>query len=164
MWAGAPSTGGASRSSSRSALSVSGGRSSGVAERLSMDTSYPVAPEAAKVCRWFDMRDAQTARAVAAHLEVDGPQRAAIVIDGDFDIAGEPHARSLLREAVEAHVEALEIDFCAASFADCSAVRLALQAREEVGAYGGRLSVRAPRAVQRVFDLTQTTALVGLVR
>ena len=100
----------------------------------------------------------------AAHLEVGTQRRAALVIDGDFDISGEPHARLLLREAVEAHVEALEIDFCAASFADCSAVRLALQAREDLGSYGGSVSVRAPRAVQRVFDLTRTAALVGLVR
>jgi anti-anti-sigma factor len=99
-----------------------------------------------------------------AHLELDGAQRASLVIDGDFDIAGEPHARLLLREATEAHVPDLEIDFCAATFVDCSAVRLALQAREAVDAYGGHLRVRAPRPVQRVFDLTSTASLVELVR
>ena len=99
-----------------------------------------------------------------AHLVLDGERRASLVIDGDFDIAGEPHARQLLREATAAHVHDLEIDFCAASFADCSAVRLALQARDEVAAYGGTRRVRVPRPVQRVFDLTRTAALVDIVR
>ena len=99
-----------------------------------------------------------------AHLELTRARGAALVIHGDFDISGEPHARMLLREAVDAHVPTLEIDFCGARFADCSAVRLALHARDEVGAYGGEVSVRAPRPVQRVFDLTRTAAVVGLVR
>lgn len=100
----------------------------------------------------------------AAHLELDDARRASIVIDGDFDIAGEPHANVLLRQVVAAEVPDVEIDFCQASFADCSAVRLALQAREQVGAYGGEVRVRAPREVQRVFDLTSTAGLVELVR
>ena len=99
-----------------------------------------------------------------AHLELDDARRAAIVIDGDFDIASEPHARLLLREVVDAQVPDVEIDFCSAGFADCSAVRLALHAREQVGAYGGAVRVRAPRSVQRVFDLTSTAALVDMVR
>jgi anti-anti-sigma factor len=99
-----------------------------------------------------------------AHLERDDDRSASIVIDGDFDIASEPHARMLLREIVEANIREVEIDFCNAAFADCSAVRLALQARDEVAAYGGAVRVRAPRAVQRVFDLTRTTGVVELVR
>jgi anti-anti-sigma factor len=99
-----------------------------------------------------------------AHLELDDRRSASIVIDGDFDIASEPHARMLLREVVDANIRDVEIDFCNADFADCSAVRLALEARDEIEAYGGAVRVRAPRAVQRVFDLTRTAGVVELVR
>ena len=102
--------------------------------------------------------------AAVAHLELDDHASALIIIDGDFDIAGEPHARMLVREVAEAHIPKVEIDFCNASFADCSAVRLALHAREEISAYGGALRVRAPLSVQRVFDLTRTAGVVELVR
>ena len=102
--------------------------------------------------------------AAVAHLEIDDDAIASIIIDGDFDIAGEPHARMLVREVAEAQIAEVEIDFCNATFADCSAVRLALHAREQVGAYGGALRVRAPRSVQRVFDLTRTARVVELVR
>jgi anti-anti-sigma factor len=99
-----------------------------------------------------------------AHLELDDARFAAIVIDGDFDIASEPHARLLLREVVDARVPDVEIDFCRTGFADCSAVRLTLQAREQVAAYGGAVRVRASRSVQRVFDLTSTSSLVEMIR
>lgn len=98
-----------------------------------------------------------------AHLELDDHRSASIVIDGDFDISAEPHARMLLREVVDAHIRDVEIDFCNSGFADCAAVRLALHAREAVGAYGGVVRVRAPRPVQRVFDLTRASGVVEIV-
>jgi anti-anti-sigma factor len=109
------------------------------------------------------MRAHDNYEGAVAHLELGDERSASIVIDGDFDIASEPHARMLLREVVDAHIRQLEIDFCNARFADCSAVRLALEARDEVGAYGGAVRVLAPRAVQRVFELTRTTGVVELV-
>ncbi len=102
--------------------------------------------------------------AAVAHLEIEDLASASIIIDGDFDIAGEPHARMLVREVAEAQIPKVEIDFCNATFADCSAVRLALHAREQISGYGGALRVRAPLPVQRVFDLTRTSGLVELVR
>jgi anti-anti-sigma factor len=125
------------------------------------DGSADLVPAVRSVCGMSAGREIEGA---VAHLELGDHASASIVIDGDFDIAGEPHARMLVREVVDAHIPEVEIDFCNANFADCSAVRLALHAREQVSAYGGALRVRAPEPVQRVFDLTRTSRVVELVR
>jgi anti-anti-sigma regulatory factor len=49
------------------------------------------------------------------------------------------------------------------SFADSSVVRLALKARDHVSPRGGRVVIKAPAEVRRLFELTRTAELFSLV-
>jgi anti-anti-sigma factor len=92
-----------------------------------------------------------------ARLILDRDQRAArIVFEAACDVAIVEEAEKLLREAADADVRRLELDFEKVPFADTTAVRLALLARDHIAAIGGQLIVKAPPPVRRVFDLTRT--------
>ena len=92
-----------------------------------------------------------------AQLILDAEHRAAaLVIEGDCDIVAVEQAEPLLRQAVEADVERLELNLCRVRFADSAAVRLSIAAERELSAKGGQLIIKAPPPVKQIFDLTQT--------
>ena len=96
----------------------------------------------------------------AVHLLVDRIHRTGVlVIDQDCDLAVTGAVHRLLREAIDAGVSSLEIDLRTVSFADATAIRLALDARRRLGRHGGEITIKASPAVRRIFDLTHTSGL-----
>ncbi len=98
-----------------------------------------------------------------AHLLVDADRRAAKIVLNTpaVDIRVVQPIEALLSSA--AGVEELEIDLTGVSFADSAVVRLALKAREYVEPLGGRVVIKAPAEVRRLFELTDTAKLFALV-
>jgi anti-anti-sigma factor len=93
-----------------------------------------------------------------AQLILDAEKREArIVFLAALDIAIVETAERLLREAAEANVRRLELDFANVPFADTTVVRLAMKAREHVVRSGAEVVVvKAPPPIRRLFDLTKT--------
>ena len=106
----------------------------------------------------IDWRTDGDARLVA---DFDGA-RGTLVLERDCDLTAFAPARRLLREAAALGVKDLRLDFSHVAFADTTAVRLALAAREELASAGGRVSIVGSPATLRVFELTQTSALFSL--
>ena len=92
-----------------------------------------------------------------AHLILDREHRdATIVIDGDCDLLMEVEVRPLLHRAIEADIEHLELDFRPGHFADLAALRLTHTADADLRSASASLTVKAPHAVRRLFELTGT--------
>lgn len=99
-----------------------------------------------------------------ARIIVQPDRRTArIVLAGSVDVAALAPVEVLLQDAVHAQVETIELDLSEVSFADSSIVRLAIRAHEYVAPVGGRVTIRAPAEVRRIFDLTQTSNLFAIV-
>jgi anti-anti-sigma factor len=69
----------------------------------------------------------------------------------------------LIHEASAADVRDLHLDFERVSFADSTAVRIALKARDRIAAHGGRVTIKAPPQVRRLFEMTETDGLFTIV-
>ena len=96
-----------------------------------------------------------------ASLTIDaGGRHATLVVGGDCDIAMRSRVEALLREASDAGVQDLELDFCAIDFADCSAIHLIDAARRALGQ--DHVTVRAGACVERLFELTGTSRRFGV--
>jgi anti-anti-sigma factor len=100
-----------------------------------------------------------------AQLILDLERRAArIVLHAPaVDVEVVEPLEGLLKQAADTKVEHLEIDLSKVSFADSAVVRLALKARDYVEPVGGRLVIRAPAEVRRLFELTKTADLFAIV-
>ena len=98
-----------------------------------------------------------------AHLIVDPERRAArIVLNTEaVDIRVVRPIEGLLESA--AGVRELELDLSNVSFADSAVVRLALKARDYVDQTDGRVVIKAPAEVRRIFELTKTAGLFAIV-
>ena len=100
----------------------------------------------------------------AARLILDRERRAAtIILEAACDMRVVDPVQALLREAAEADVRELELDFGRVPFADSTALNLALTARDHVAPKGGRVIVKAPPAVRRIFEVTKTADLFEIV-
>ena len=98
-----------------------------------------------------------------AHLIVDPERQSAkIVLNAEaVDIRVVKPIEGLLQSA--SGVRELEIDLSSVSFADSAVVRLALKARDYVDPADGRVVIRAPAEVRRIFELTKTADLFAIV-
>ena len=95
-----------------------------------------------------------------ASLTIDAGRRlATLVVGGDCDVAMRSRVQPLLREASDADVQELEVEFRAA-FADCSAIHLVDDACRALGR--DHVSVRACATVERIFELTRTSGRFGI--
>src|SRR4051812_11765109 len=94
------------------------------------------------------------------HLVLDREHRnATLVFDGDCDISSLAPTRRLVQQAAVAGVTDLAFDFTAVTFADTTAVRVALEVRDDLAGGAGCVSVYASASVKRIFELTNTTGL-----
>ncbi len=83
-----------------------------------------------------------------------------LALYGELDIATSPMLERRLRMAEGAESERLVIDLKGLQFLDSAGLHVLVQAQERAQARGRELSLlRGPRAVQRVFDLTDTGRL-----
>ena len=101
----------------------------------------------------------------AAELIVDADRRAARIVlhVPAVDVRVVEPVEGLLERAVSADLQQLEIDLSNVSFADSAVVRLALKARDYVEPAGGRVVIKAPASVLRLFELTKTADLFAIV-
>jgi anti-anti-sigma factor len=100
-----------------------------------------------------------------AQLILDSENREAkiVVKASAVDVQLVAPIERLLDEVATAGVERLEIDLGTVSFADSSVVRLALKARERLAPRGAKVVIKAPSAVSRLFELTETDGLFEFV-
>ena len=100
-----------------------------------------------------------------AQLIVDRGRRAAKILltSTSVDVKVVEPIEGLLQRAVEQHVHEVELDLSEVSFADSSIVRLALKARDHVAPVGGKVVIKAPAEVRRLFELTRTAELFSIV-
>ena len=101
----------------------------------------------------------------AAELILDRERRAAkIVLHAPaIDVGVVEPLEGLIREAAGADLDQLELDLTNVSFADSAVVRLALKARDCLEPAGGRVVIKAPAPVLRLFELTRTADLFAIV-
>lgn len=100
-----------------------------------------------------------------AQLIVDRGRRAAKILltSTAVDVRVVEPVEGLLKQAAEHDVHEVELDLSDVSFADSSIVRLALKARDHVAPVGGRVVIKAPAEVRRLFELTRTAELFSIV-
>ena len=89
---------------------------------------------------------------------------AKIVVKAEaVDLKAVAPVEKLLDEVASADVHTLELDLASVSFADSSIVRLALKAHDHLAPKGTKVVIKAPPAVRRLFELTQTDRLFEIV-
>jgi anti-anti-sigma factor len=97
-------------------------------------------------------------------LELDAERRAArIVLEEAVDVSVAAPVEQLLLQAVEAGVERVELDFANVSFADSTAVRLAMKAHHHLVSKDKQVVIKAPPSVRRLFDMTGTASLFEIL-
>jgi len=100
---------------------------------------------------------AQYGLVVRGMHEVDALQ---LALYGELDIATSPMLERRLQMAEGADSDRLVIDLSGLQFLDSAGLHVLVQAQERAQARGRQLSLlRGPRAVQRVFDLTDADRL-----
>jgi anti-anti-sigma factor len=100
-----------------------------------------------------------------AQLILDRERRAAKIVlhAAAVDVQVVEPLDRLLAQAGGARLEHFELDLSNVSFADSAVVRLALKARDFIEPAGGRVVIRAPAEVRRLFELTKTDGLFAIV-
>jgi anti-sigma B factor antagonist len=81
-----------------------------------------------------------------------------LALYGEIDIAGAPRLTRELERAEASPAPSIVVDLSAVHFMDSSGLHVLLDAQDRADADGDRLEIlRGPRAVHRVFDLTNST-------
>lgn len=97
-------------------------------------------------------------------LRLDGARhgdRYVIAVAGDLDLSGIPAMQAEVSKAESSDARRIVIDLSAVTFMDSAGMKLLLQAHARSRAEADRLRlVRGPRRVQRVFEMTNTDALL----
>lgn len=85
-----------------------------------------------------------------------------IVLEGEWDLAGQQAARDAVSDALRRKPECLVLDLSRLAFIDSSGVHIAMEIARRAVAQGFRLViVPAPKPAQRIFEICGLTDLLS---